>query len=175
MPLLSHRCDLGWIELDWVVPASAQDTWTHLVSLDHLPAWLGEPVAGSFVEGGTLVVDHGAGYLCESRVLRLASGRRIAMTWDFPDEPSSRVIIQVNPTGAALTLGPTVQTTLRLRHADLGDLTSTYLPTWLTHLTYLEASLVGEPLPPSHFWRLCDTFTALDRVPAPEPAMAWSF
>lgn len=50
---------------------------------------------------------------------------------------------------------------MRLAHHGLGDLVGSYGPGWITHLTFLEAAVVGAPIPTSHFWKLHATFQSL--------------
>ncbi len=86
---------------------------------------------------------------------------RLAMTWEFPDEPQSRVAIALHEsddgTGAVLT------------HTGLEDLACSYGPGWTTHLTYLEAAVHGDAIPVSQFWKLHATFTALHNGRAVTP------
>lgn len=100
-----------------------------------------------------MVVDHGDGYLCESRISALEPGAQLAMTWKFPDEPETRVSIDLGSTdgGCALVLS----------HHGLGDLIGSYADGWPVHLSYLEASALGDPLPASQFWNLHATMAEL--------------
>lgn len=93
---------------------------------------------------------------------------RLNLSWEFPDEPPSRVSML----GGSVTAGPAREgrgagegrsgaRLLHLHHSDLGDLTTTYLPGWITRLTYFEATLERTPLPPQAFWRLYATHDLL--------------
>lgn len=98
------------------------------------------------------------------------------LSWSFPDEPTSRIAVAVSTTdhleGRGLDAVPEQNATapaaesqptamLILRHRGLGDLIYSYATGWLAHLSYLEASLAGAPLPQSQFWPLCATFDRL--------------
>lgn len=85
------------------------EVWGHLVAVDHLGEWLGQPRSpqvpdGEQVPDGAelrdgvqlrdgveLVVDHGEGYLCTSQVTELAPGRSLAMTGAFPTSRPRRL------------------------------------------------------------------------------------
>lgn len=155
MPLTSYNRDTDVVSITWTLARSAPEAWQHLTSAHHLPEWLGHARSGAFSSGDTLVVDHGDGELCTSVVEALAEDHRLSMSWEFPDEPPSRLSIVVEATVSQQDT--TEQCLLRLRHADLGDLTRSYLPGWITHLTYFEGSLGATPLPAQAFWRLYET------------------
>lgn len=76
--------------------------------------------------------------------------------WGFPDEPPSALAIKLDdyPAEHGAVPGPEHGTVLELVHHGLADLVVTYLPGWVTHLSFFEASLEGDPLPPSSFWRI---------------------
>src|SRR3984885_10083815 len=101
---------------------------------------------------GRLVIDHGQGQLSRSEVTEAEAPHRLTMTWEFPDEPRSRVAVELRESdeGAAA----------KLTHTG-PDLAASYGPGWTTHLTYLEAAVQGETTPPSQFWKLYATFAAL--------------
>lgn len=158
MSLIDYEVADGGIRLQWLLPRDRSQVWDHLTDLASLPEWLGGAQEGSFDAGSVIVVDHGQGYLCRSRVLRADEARSLAMTWHFPDEPPSQVeLILATEPNEAQAASPDGRTRLTLHHAGLGGLAADYLAGWLTHMTYLEASLVGAPLPPGGFWGLCAT------------------
>lgn len=157
MPIVEYRRDSGAIMLVWALPAMAGAVWRHLTSERYLPEWLGHRTSGEVAEAQTLVVDHGDGYLCTSRIDTVEPGRRLAMSWEFDDEPPSRLDLSLESLADEIN----DPCRLHLRHTQLGDLTASYLPGWITHLTYLEASVRADPLPLSAFWSLYETHQLL--------------
>lgn len=164
MPLLTSSRDADGIVVAWELPRPATEAWQHLTSRQHLQQWLGRLVSGALDEGQTVVVDHGEGYLCTSLVDRVEPGRALGVSWDFPDEPTSHLLVTLEePAEPAVPAAEPAVTGCRLtlRHTGLGEHGTSYLPGWITHLTYLEASLAGTPLPPEAFWPLCATLQSL--------------
>lgn len=169
MPLLTSSRDADGIVLTWDLARPAAEVWQHLTSRQHLPHWLGQLVSGTLDEGRTVVVDHGEGYLCTSLVDRVEPGRALGMSWDFPDEPTSHLRVTLEASDVEEPAEPSEHPTeptargcrLTLRHTGLGDLGTSYLPGWITHLTFFEASLAGTHLPPEAFWPLCATLQTL--------------
>lgn len=158
MSLIDYTVADGGVRLDWLLPCDRSHVWDHLTDLASLPEWLGEAQEGSFDAGSVIVVDHGEGYLCRSRVLRVDEATSLVMTWHFPDEPPSQVELTLaTDPGEAQDSSTEGRTRLTLHHTGLGDLAADYLAGWVTHITYLEASLVGVPLAPGAFWGLCAT------------------
>lgn len=155
MPLSSLAIAAGAVHITWQLQVGSVRAWDHLTNDDALPTWLGEARGAELRVGGQVVVDHGDGYLCESRVTMLEPGSRLVATWRFPDEPESLISLLLT----AETGGEDCQ--LVLSHSHLDDLTSSYAPGWLTHLTYLDASLAGNPLPRREFWRIHHTLASL--------------
>ena len=155
MPLVGYTRDTEAVSITWKLARSTPDVWRHLTSERHLPEWLGHARRGGFSTGDTLVVDHGDGYLCTSVVHTLDDDRTLGMTWDFPDEPPSRLLVTVEP--VANEQDAEEQCLLHLRHTELDDLTGSYLPGWITHLTHFESSLDTAPLPTQAFWQLYET------------------
>lgn len=160
MPLVARVDAPGVVCLTWRLSTRPAAVWRHLTDVDRLPEWLGRRQDGSFTVGDHLVVDHGDGYLCRSDVLVAQDGRSLAMSWQFPDEPPSRVTIELETVLPDESM-PDGATDLHLEHHELADLAGSYLPGWITHLTYFEASLHGEPLPTGSFWRLYETHDRL--------------
>lgn len=91
MSLIDYTVADGGVRLDWLLPCDRSHVWDHLTDLASLPEWLGEAQEGSFDAGSVIVVDHGEGYLCRSRVLRVDEATSLVMSWPFPDEPPSQV------------------------------------------------------------------------------------
>ena len=158
MPLVDCTEGSGAVSVAWTLERSVPVVWEHLTSVPHLPEWLGHARSGGFSAGAALVVDHGDGYLCTSVVDTVDDGRRLGMSWEFPDEPPSRLSITLE---SADTQDGGERCQLRLQHSGLDELTSSYLPGWLTHLTYFECSLEATPLPSQAFWRLYETHRRL--------------
>ncbi|PMC75895.1 hypothetical protein CJ197_06820 [Brachybacterium sp. UMB0905] len=129
--------------------------WEHLVARERLPEWLGTPLEGPSHTPGTLVIDHGDGTLCTSTLLEVDPGEGLAMTWQFPEEPETRLEVHLHARAG------TTGTVLELVHRGLGELTDSYGPGWTTRLTFFEASLEGSPLPLDQFWNLWSTVNGL--------------
>jgi uncharacterized protein YndB with AHSA1/START domain len=156
MPLTDLTVTPGAVRLSWSLKASPAHTWAHLTDREQLPTWLGALASGQLRTGERIVVDHGEGYECASTITRLEPGAHLAMTWEFPDEPESMLAAHLEPAEAG------DECLLVLTHSGLGELTKSYAPGWMTHLTYFEASLGGHPLPAEVFWRLYESFAHLD-------------
>ncbi|PUA79274.1 SRPBCC domain-containing protein [Nocardioides currus] len=158
MPLSSVSLD-DTLVVTWSVRAPAESVWSVLTDATRQSQWLGAVLESEPRPGGTLVVDHGDGYLCRSSIIELEAPRRLLMTWEFPDEPRSRVAITLDETADEVLV--------ELVHAGLGDLADSYAAGWMTHLTYLEAAVHGSPVPWSQFWMLHATITALYDAQSP--------
>ncbi|MCK0111691.1 SRPBCC domain-containing protein [Ornithinimicrobium sp. F0845] len=167
MSLVAGTVDAGAVSLTWRLDSPAAEVWRHLTSVEHLPEWLGRPRSGGFTSGDKLVVDHGDGYLCTSHIGTVEPGRALDLTWQFPDEPLTHLTLTVE-TAAAESDESAGRSHLHLHHAGLGDLTASYLPGWITHLTYLEGSLETAPLPLSAFWSLYQTIERLTLAHSPD-------
>lgn len=152
MPLIHAHRDTDMLTVSFALGHPAEPVWRHLVDREQLARWLGRPLTWNCVAGGRVRVDHGEGYICESRVKLVdPTGHRLEMTWKFQDEPQTAVAVSIEP-------GTDGASTLRLDHEGPAGLLASYEPGWITHLTYFEASLDGTPLPPGQFWHLHDTF-----------------
>ncbi len=140
--------------LTWHIQTTRDQVWDCLTNAEALGQWLGELVEGAVRLGQDFVVDHGDGYLCSSSVVACIEGEQLGYTWQFPDEPPSRVtfVLEEEPDGS---------TVVRLSHSGLGDLTESYRLGWCVHFTYLEAASRGAPLPLSLFWPLHATMEKL--------------
>ena len=147
MPLITGRIepDAQQVSITWLLNAPQDAVWAGLTNPRALPHWLGTVTSGQFVPGDVVIVEHAEDYFCSSRILDCEPGRLLSMTWKFADEPLSQLQIVLTPGGAS-------GTQLALTHCGLGDEMSAYLPGWQTHLLYLEAFLLGQPLPMADFW-----------------------
>lgn len=150
MPLTTISTEDGALVITWSFSVPAQAVWAGFSDPTLLSQWLGQSTECDIRSGGMLVVDHGDGYLSRSAV---TEPHRLAMTWEFADEPESQIGIELRPSGAG--------TVVELAHHGLGDRVGSYAPGWITHLTFLEAALAGVPIPTSHFWKLHATFESL--------------
>lgn len=148
------------LTVDWSLSQPAIVVWEHLTDPVNLPEWLGEPQVHDGNPGGVIRIDHGDGYVCTSIVNRIdPASFQFEVTWEFPDEPRSRVEVHIQSPSDS-------ESVLTLRHLDLGDLRDSYAQGWVTHLTFLEASLNDTPLPMSEFWNLHATTVALGKESA---------
>lgn len=157
MSLKSRRVNhgSGAVTIEWTLSHPASEAWRHLTQPSHLQEWLGEPTAFDTSVGGDIVIDHGSGYLCRSIVRAVdPTAMRFTITCTFEDEPTSLVDATLEDASEETCI-------LTLRHHELADLTPSYAVGWLTHLTYLDASLAGTPLPREQFWNLNTTLAAL--------------
>lgn len=128
--------------------------WQCLTDAGLLAQWLGELVSGAVAAESEFVIDHGEDYCCRSAVVACAEPKRLDFTWHFPDEPASKVAMELEDSSGS--------TALRLSHTGLGDLAESYRDGWCVHLSYLEAAALGTPLPSSMFWRLHGTMAQLN-------------
>jgi uncharacterized protein YndB with AHSA1/START domain len=141
------------VSLTWRIEVPRIRVWQCLTDRGLIRQWLGGVISGEVRAGSDYAVDHGGGYVCRSTVVAWAEPSRLAFTWHFPDEPASKVELELAESGGF--------TDLRLTHSDLGDLTESYRNGWCVHLSYLEAAAHDTPLPPSMFWRLHGTVAQL--------------
>ena len=153
MPLTSIATDNDVLAISWFFAVPADSVWTGFEDREVLSHWLGRGIEVNVSAGGTLVVDHGEGYISRSVITEADRPQRLSMTWEFPDEPDSRVTITFHSEDAG--------TRMDFAHHDLGDLMNSYGPGWITHLTYLEAAVNGAPVPLSQFWPLHATVETL--------------
>ena len=77
-----------------------------------------------------------------------------------PDEPRSRVTFALHESDDG---------TAAERGQDWESLPPPTGPGWTTHLTYLEATVEGDTIPPSQFWKMHATFAALHNGRASTP------
>ena len=155
MSLLSWSCRDSELEITWTLAHGPERVWLGLSTAGLIAQWLGKAVECDIAAGGRLHIDHGEGYISRSDITAVDVPTRLAMTWEFPDEPPSAVsiVLQTDDMGAS--------TVLTLVHSGLGDLTDSYRAGWMTHLSYLEAAVDGSPLPSSEFWNLHATLDVL--------------
>lgn len=153
MPLTRFSTDDGVLTVSWTFSVPPQAVWDAFGQPRLLSQWLGTALECDLAAGGMLRIDHGEDTVSRSRVKTAREPERLAMSWEFPDEPESDLDIAF----AAAETG----STLELRHRGLGALAGSYLPGWLTHLAFLEAAVSGSPLPWGQFWSFYATLDAL--------------
>ena len=153
MPLTSVFAGDGSLIITWSFAVPIQAVWTGLTDLSVLSQWLGRPIECDIRAGGSIVVDHSGDCLSCSVITEIQEPHRLAMTWAFPGEPESRIVIRLRAGEEG--------TVMEFEHHGLGRLVDSYGPGWITHLTYLEAALNGVALPAPQFWPLYATFETL--------------
>ncbi|MDF8264335.1 SRPBCC family protein [Luteipulveratus flavus] len=155
MPLVIADVVDNRVQMTWRVDAAPERVWQALTSPPGMAEWLGEVVSGAVAPDESFVVDHGDGHRCASTVTALVPGEALTYSWEFPDEPRSEVSWTLSPADEG--------TMLEVTHAGLGDLARSYRDGWTVHLTYLEASAHGVPLPSAMFWPLHATVVRLSQ------------
>lgn len=133
------------------IAAAPQAIWDLLTSADGLSRWLGRVVEGELAAGGTVRIEHDPGAestrpesIQTSTVQVWEPPSRLELTWDFPDEPSSYLRIELHPAGAL--------TDVVLTHRGAGP---DHLPGWHAHLDLLVAADEGFGMP-----RFADAYAA---------------
>ena len=154
MPLTLLQTDESLLRLEWSVAASTARVWGQLTESFYLEQWLGELVDGAVSPGASFIVDHGDGYQCSSSVVDCEVERTLSYTWKFPDEPATEVSWSLSSFDDG--------TKLTLTHSGLSTLLASYRDGWAVHLTFLEASALGTPLPSKMFWNLHSTFAQIN-------------
>ncbi|HEY6935281.1 MAG TPA: SRPBCC domain-containing protein [Marmoricola sp.] len=142
------------VSLTWRIEVPRARAWQCLTEAGLLAQWLGELVSGAVGPESDFVIDHGDDCCCRSTVVTCAEPSRLDFSWHFPEEPASRVSIELEESKGI--------TELRLDHGGLGDLAESYRDGWCVHLSYLEAAALGSPLPRAMFWRLHGTVAQLN-------------
>lgn len=153
MPLTSLDSLDPTVRIRWRVATTPQRLWAGLTEPRMLGLWLGTLTSGSIAPDASFVVDHGDGYACRSTVRSMRTPFSLGYSWRFPDEQDTDVTWGLEEDGDG--------TVLTMSHAGLGGLSHSYRDGWLTHLTFLEAAVIGHPLPRDMFWPLHGTFAAL--------------
>lgn len=153
MALRKRSVHDGTLHLTWSLPVEPDLAWIAFADAEILAQWLGRPIERDLRPGGRLVIEHGEGSFSRSDVLAVTLPHHLAMSWSFPDEPESQVSFTLHPSLSG--------TSLELVHDRLGELTASYVPGWITHLTFLEAAITEQPIPMENFWPLYSTFNAL--------------
>ena len=157
MPLIRHSLDTARerVELHWRLPCSPPRVWWGLTAAEATPQWIGTVTSGEFTVGSVLTIQHAEDYSCMSTILACEPETLLAMTWKFPDEPTSHLRIELTPDEDS--------TRLTLTHDGLGAETASYLPGWQAHLLYLEGALLDRPLPMADFWATYEGLSSTER------------
>ena len=132
--------DAEGVDLSLEVVAPVGVVWSALVEPDRAAAWLGRLEPGPHRVGDRFAVRHDEATTSWHTVLTWDAERRLAVTWEFPDERQSRLDVRLVPTSAGARLA--------LRHTALDDPVS-YAAGWHRHLEHLVAHLDGAAGPPS--------------------------
>lgn len=154
MPLRSLDTGPSTLVIEWDIHAPQEQVWQVLTTPNLLAEWLGTLTSGEVTANSSFTVEHGEGYHCESTVIASETPKTLIYSWEFPDEPCTNVSWTLTAMDD--------ETTLRLTHSNLVELTDSYRDGWITHLTFLEASALGDPLPWSAFWPLHSTIQQLN-------------
>lgn len=96
MPLRGIEIDrvADSLTVAWALPSAPTDVWRHLQNVESLDEWLGRPLVFSTEVGGEIIIDHADSYLCRSEILTI-DDFAVEATWSFPDEPTTRIAIQL--------------------------------------------------------------------------------
>jgi uncharacterized protein YndB with AHSA1/START domain len=97
------------LNLAWRIEAPRIRVWDCITDADLLRQWLGDLVSGSVKAESSFVVNHGDDYCCRSTVTAWDEPCRLDFTWHFPDEPASKVALELEESGGT--------TDLRLSHS----------------------------------------------------------
>jgi uncharacterized protein YndB with AHSA1/START domain len=142
------------LRVEWTINAPTARVWESLTTPSHLAQWLGKLVSGEISSESSFAVDHGDGYQCDSTVVECEPFRALSYSWKFPDEPHTELSWNL--------LSSDNRTTLTLTHSGLSELLTSYRDGWPVHLTFLEASTLGTPLPWTMFWHFHSTIAYLN-------------
>ncbi|GAB2683465.1 SRPBCC family protein [Thalassiella azotivora] len=116
---------------------TAEDLWSALTEPDRLARWLA-PVTGELAAGGRYRVDFGGGDEATGVVQECRPPHLLVVSWDFPGEPTSRVVVEL----AAAAAG--AGTVLVLDHSRLpADQAVGYGAGWHAYLDGLGDHLTG--------------------------------
>lgn len=135
--------------------------WSAITNPDRIARWLAA-VSGDLQPGGEFRLDFGDGDVALGRVLICEETSRLAVSWEFESEGTTRLEITLTPRddGTLVTLHHS-----ELRQADL----SQYGAGWHTFLEHLEIVLAGN-IPTAWYERFEDLLPGyqaqLDRDPA---------
>lgn len=124
--------------------APVEQAWLALTDSQRTVSWLGRLDTDGIAEGGRFDLWHDETVRSRHTVTRWQSGHLLSLTWDFPEERTSRVTFTLAEEGPSTSM-------LTLHHEDLEDAVS-YAAGWHRHLQYLHGHLQGDDLPIDDFW-----------------------
>ncbi|VEH26717.1 Activator of Hsp90 ATPase homolog 1-like protein [Cellulomonas fimi] len=134
-------------------PGPVDRVWQALTDGRHTVSWLGRLNVERVVEGGHFDLWHDEDVSSRHTVVQWHPRRLLALTWDFPEEHSSRVSFGLAETSASTAM-------LTVHHESVDDAVS-YAAGWHRHLQFLEAHLRGRDLPLGEFWTGYDDLVGL--------------
>jgi uncharacterized protein YndB with AHSA1/START domain len=118
-------------------PATAAEVWSAITEPERLGRWLAPT---TLLEDGRYEIDFGEGQSTAGEVVECDPPHALVVTWDFPDEPASRVSVEVRPDGDGCVL--VLDHTRLPQNQGAG-----YGAGWEAYLGRLEAQLAGETPP----------------------------
>jgi uncharacterized protein YndB with AHSA1/START domain len=131
-------------------PATPAEVWSAVTEPERISRWL---APATLVEDRRYRLDFGDGHVTTGEVETCDAPRSLVVTWDFPDEPTSRVSVEIRPDGDGAVL--VLDHTRLPQNQGAG-----YGAGWEAHLATLEAQLSGEPVPDwdEHFTALLPAY-----------------
>ncbi|WP_307793656.1 SRPBCC domain-containing protein [Actinotalea soli] len=161
LPEIVGRADAvgGEVRMRVTLPAPVEQAWLALTDSQRTVSWLGRLDTVAIAEGGRFDLWHDKTVRSRHTVTKWHSGHLLSLTWDFPEERTSRVtftLAEESPSTSRLTL----------HHEDLEDAVS-YAAGWHRHLQYLHGHLRGDDLPIDDFWSGYDDLVELYASSAP--------
>jgi len=118
-------------------PATPAEVWNAVTQPERITRWLAPT---TLLDDGRFRIDFGNGQQTTGEVVSCEPPRSLAVSWDFPGEPASRVDVDVRPDGDGAVL--VLDHTRLPQNQGAG-----YGAGWEAHLAGLEAQLGGAPLP----------------------------
>lgn len=115
---------------------SKDRVWQALTDRERLSRWLGN-VTGELRPGGEYRLDFGDGDVATGQIMTCEQPDRLTVTWEFPDEGTTRVDVELVDTASGTRM---VFTHTGLRSSDLAQ----YGAGWHTFLDHLDVTLSGD-------------------------------
>ncbi len=131
------------VALRRTVHAGSLAVWQALSQPTGLSAWLGRPEGPPLGRGVVFHLWHEEQFCSRHEVLDWVPPRRMTMTWEFPDESTSRVQLTVEPDAVGAVVS--------LEHESTDDPVA-YAAGWHVHLDFLAEYLRGRPRAFEDFW-----------------------